>query len=150
MSRMTDAGPVIGDDYRKKIVIANPDDEWIGNRFVLWFGDCGWTRLLVHARSLDEAADVAADWLAEHAPGLLATDEVNEAYGSHLVEGMSEEEAQTASEEGFSPLGGNCGEWIRTDGWGFVCENPSRAELFALAGVEPKAKKGGEKRRQAA
>jgi hypothetical protein len=149
---MTEKGPVIGEPgSTSSITIVNPSDrDWTRNAFVLAFGAYGWTRLLCYAQGIEDALDVAGEWIAEHAPGLLCNEQVQEEYDRAIAEGLSEEDAQERAEEDCTPIGDGSVGWVLSWEWSIVCENPSRAELFALAGVEPKAKKGGEKRRQAA
>lgn len=64
-----------------KLIIVNPEDradhqsEWsrhyASKRYVLWFGACGATYLMVWGHSLDDALETAADWLGDNAPGLI-------------------------------------------------------------------------------
>jgi hypothetical protein len=50
----------------------NPGDrDWMPTIFDFHFGANGETACSVHARSVEKALELAADWLAEHAPGHL-------------------------------------------------------------------------------
>ena len=62
--RMDAIGP------RQTITMVNPTErEYASHDYVLWFGGCGTTNLRVWADSLEDALEIAADWLKEHAPG---------------------------------------------------------------------------------
>lgn len=126
-----------------EIVLVNPEnrdytryrgDTVRGNCFVLCFGAYGWTRLMVWEDHLEDALDTAVDWLAEHAPGLLCTDAVDEAYTEALASGMSEDEAWDESLIDVTSAG-NCGDHILSYEWNISLENPTRAELVAFLGV---------------
>ena len=59
-----------------KINVVNPNDKnWCRHSYLLWFGQCGATFLLVYSNDLDSALEDAADWLAENAPGHLVSHE---------------------------------------------------------------------------
>lgn len=52
--------------------IVNPSNRsFCDNRYVLWFGACGPTFLMVWEHSLEDALETAAGWLADNAPGLI-------------------------------------------------------------------------------
>lgn len=60
--------------------IINPENRETGRsrcrhrstkRYVLWFGACGSTYLMVWERSLEDALETCAEWLADNAPGLI-------------------------------------------------------------------------------
>lgn len=115
------------------IIIVNPNDrDWTDSRFVLCFGAYGWTRLMVYANSLEDALDECVDWIADNAPGLLADDAVHKAYNEAIANGMSEEAAQGEAEEDTT-CAGNEGHYLNSWEWGIVAENPSRADVLALA-----------------
>lgn len=60
----------------ERLPIVNPGDA--GSRrplFLLWFGAYGSTRVYVWADHFEEALEVAADWLAENAPGVFVDPE---------------------------------------------------------------------------
>lgn len=120
-----------------KLVIVNPGDaNWTRGRFVLCFGAYGWTRLLVWASSLDDALDEAVDWLADHAPGLLADEQVREAYRKAMAgKGPDDPEAVEAAQseaEQDTTCAGTCGHYLNSWEWGIVAENPSRATMLAI------------------
>jgi len=115
-----------------KIEIVNPNDsDWTKHRYILWFGACGATYLMVWANSLDDALDEAIDWCVEHAPGLLCDDQVNEAYNAALEEGKSEEEAMEIAEMDVT-TGGNYGNHVLSWEWGIAVENPTRQQILEL------------------
>lgn len=67
--------------------IVNPQDTEKSNpwyyrarphRFVLWFGQCAPTFVMVWGRSLEDALETAAAYLAEHAPGHIMTEDSEE------------------------------------------------------------------------
>lgn len=55
-------------------------------------------RIVVVGGSAEDGLDECVYWLAEHKPGLLADEQVLEAYQSAIREGKSEEEAQEEAE----------------------------------------------------
>lgn len=63
--------------------IVNPCDRETGRyagtrRYVLWFGQCAPTFIMVWSRSLEDALETAAAYLAEHAPGHIMTEDSEE------------------------------------------------------------------------
>ena len=117
-----------------KINLVNPTDRsWTRNRYILWFGGCAPTYLMVWANSLENALDECIDWLAEHAPGHLMNDEVAEAYQNALNNGMDEDEANEAAVTDMT-CGGNCCHYIASWEWGIVAENPTRQEVLSIIG----------------
>jgi hypothetical protein len=136
VTRLHESGcPVLGEGYVESIVIVNPLERHnTTNRFVLHFGAYGWTRLLAYADNLEDALDECVDWIAEHAPGLLADDTVAEEYERLIAEGMDEDEAREEAEVDTT-IAGNAGHYLNSWEWGILAENPTRAELLALAGV---------------
>ncbi len=116
------------------IVLVNPNDKsWTQHRYILAFGMYGWTRLMVWANSLDDALDEAVDYLREHAPGHISTDFVNEEYKSNCESGMDQEEAWEAATEDMT-CAGNYGDYIGSDEWKVIAEDPSREEVLRLLG----------------
>ena len=77
-------------DGRKTITAVNPADDMY-EPMVLWFGQTGTTYLAVWASNLDDAVEVAAEWLAMHAPGHIAVPESDD----------SEEEGLYHTESGY-------------------------------------------------
>jgi hypothetical protein len=117
-----------------KLKIANFDDRhWVRdrNRYILQFGAYGSVRLMVFANHLEEALDIAIDWLAENAPGLIANDQRDEAFAEAISEGKTEEEAWIYAEEDLT-IGGNCGDCIISHEWAIVAENPTREQINSL------------------
>lgn len=92
----TDKGLTIRplDSWRcgEEIVLVNPDerDERCKAHLVS-LGAYGWTRLLVWGRAWDDVIDIAAEWCAKHAPGLLCDDAVEEEYQRALIEIQTKE-----------------------------------------------------------
>ena len=128
--------PTIGTGIcgERKITIVNPNDrDWTRGRYVLWFGACGPTALMAYANSLDDALDECVDWIAEHAPGLLANDAVDAAYSEAVAAGKSEEEAIEEAETDITRAG-NAGDCLLSWEWGIALENPTRAQLVAYLG----------------
>ena len=59
-----------GTSFGRAVYMANPTDRsWTRHRYILWFGACGATRVMVWANDLESAMEEAAEWLKEHAPG---------------------------------------------------------------------------------
>lgn len=116
------------------MIFVNPTDRrWTRHRYVLALGAYGWTRVCVWANSLEDALDEAVDWATEHAPGFIYTDEVKEEYRRLVEGGMSEEEAADAAEADMI-CAGNAGDYVRSDEWHIVAEDPTRAEMLELLG----------------
>ena len=114
----------------------NPtDSHFTDNRFILWFGAYGTTYLMVYAEHLQDALDESIDWIVEHAPGLLADEQVSEAFNEAKAEGKTDEEAWEESQTDMTS-GGNCGNFLPSWEWGLVAENPSRAMILDLRGLD--------------
>lgn len=115
--------------FGRNVILVNPSDRgWTRHRYVLWFGDCGTTYLMIWANSLDDALDESVDWIAEHAPGYLADESVHEEYNRLIAEGKSEDEAREEAEMD-TVTGGNAGNYLNSWEWGLALENPTRQEL---------------------
>lgn len=134
------------------LVFVNPSDkDWTRQRYVLWFGAYGSTRLVVWANHLEDALDEAVDWIEEHAPGLLADEQVREAYVEALAEAAANGEdpededmiaaAQQVAERDTT-CAGNHGRYINSWEWGIVAENPTRADILELQGRQPHSRGG--------
>jgi hypothetical protein len=147
--RLHRKGEVIGDIHKsgcpvilgkgepweqRSIIIVNANDRsWTKKRFVLWFGMGAPTMLMAYANSLDDALDECVDWLAEHAPGLLANEHVADKFTQLQEEGMGFEEARDKAEEDTTQAG-NHGDHLMSGEWGLVAENPTRAQIFEIVG----------------
>lgn len=119
------------------VTLVNPTDrDWTDHRYVFALGAYGWTKVIVWANSLEDALDEVVDWCVDHAPGLLANDERDDAYREAIASGLSEHEAWDQAHEDFT-IAGNCGDCIRGDEWHIVCEDPSRSEVLELLGRTP-------------
>lgn len=115
----------------RKLHIVNPSEKshFDGHNFILWFGAYGDTYLLVYAALLEDALELAVDWLVDNAPGLLATDEVNEEYERLIAEGKSEDEAREEAEMDATMFGHNGCEYINSWEWGIALENPTPKQI---------------------
>ncbi len=122
--------------FERKLWIVNPVERaWTKSRFILWFGACGPTYLLVYANSLDDALDECVDWLVDHAPGQLADEQVHDEYNRLIAEGKSEEEAMEGAAVDTT-CAGNCGNYLNSWEWGIAAENPTRAQLVEFIGAK--------------
>lgn len=119
----------------REIVLVNPSDKtWTKHRFVLWAGSpMGPTYFLVWANHLQDALDEMVDCIADDYPGFLADDSVEEAYREAIASGMSEEEAREKAEMDTT-CAGNYGNYLMSEEWGIVVEDPTRVELLELLG----------------
>lgn len=104
---------------------------WAWRRYILAFGPYGWTRLMVWANSLDDALDEAVDWLAENAPGLLANDQVREAFEEAKAEGLDDDAAHERATEDVT-CAGNHGDYIPSHEWFILAEDPDRETVLRL------------------
>lgn len=127
--------------FTRRVILINPTSKrWHDHAFVLWFGASGWTRLHVYADHLEDALDECIDWIADHAPGLLADESVHEQYRDLLAERVAEgadpddesviEECQTEA-EADTTCGGNCGHYLHSWEWGIALEDPTTDALYA-------------------
>ncbi len=113
-------------------------------RFLLWFGACAPTLLMVWERHLEDALETAADWLADNTPGHLMTEDSEEMADlrreaceeaglpwppecDHEMEELgyydtfeSAEADLTYTESGY----------LTSYEWGIVAENPDRATVL--------------------
>jgi hypothetical protein len=120
-------------DGKSPIWIVNVSDRsWYRNSYVLWFGNCIPTNLMIWANNLGDALDIAGDWLAEFAPGRLANEQVEEAYAQALLDGLTEDEVTAGSLCDVTVLDG--GNYILNWEWGITAENPTRKQLAEIAG----------------
>lgn len=120
---------------RRKVTLVNPTSKlWREglNRdkaYILWFGTCGPTRLLVYAKSLEDALDECVGWLEDQAPGVFADDIVHEEYqrAFHAARayGVSEETAsQQAMDQAVTDMTiCDGGHYIPSDEWGLIGED---------------------------
>jgi hypothetical protein len=126
--------PIVGPDQIGKIRIVNPNDvNFYKHSYVLQFGAYGDTRLLVYASSLDSGLEECIDWLADNAPGLLADDEVTDAYNEAINQGKTEEQAYEYATTDMTP--GDNGHYIASHEWAIVAEDPTREQLFEIGGL---------------
>jgi len=94
-------------------------------------GACAPTHLLVWGHYLDDALDIAVEWAAEHAPGLLSDQYVREEYERIRKEkpDLPEEVAWEEAAIDQTEISGHC---IPCDEWGIIAENPTRDKLKQL------------------
>lgn len=134
----TERGVEIGPtdtSFGRRVTIINAADRWPNmfhmrrqQTFILAFGQVSATYLMVYADHLQDALDECIDWIAEHTPGMLCNDEVEEEYKRLLAEGKSEEEAMEEA-EADTTCGGNAGDRILSYEWTVAAENLTRQEL---------------------
>lgn len=111
---------------------ANPSRTW-PNNYIFWFGAHAPTYVRAWGSSMEDALDEAADWLSDHKPGLLATEQVEDEYKRLIEEGKSEEEAWEEAQMDTTPMGGY-GQIAMSEEWGIVVENPTRAQVLEIQG----------------
>lgn len=118
-----------------RIVVINAFEGYYRHRYLLRFGgftEATATYLLIGANGLDGAVDELIDWVRdEHLDGL-ATDTVSAAYVEHKQEGMSDEDAQAAAEVDMTQ-GGNYSDYINSEDWSIVAEDPTDAQIKQIA-----------------
>ena len=112
--------------------VANPGDQsWTKNKYVLDFGAYGDTRIIAYANSLDDALDACGDWLIANAPGLLATDAVNDEFTRLKADGATDEAArEAATVDTISIDSGN--HYLHAWELALVAENPDRDALCEM------------------
>lgn len=81
---------------------------------------------------LESALDELGGFLEDHAPGMLANEQVAEAYKEAIAEGKTEEEAREYAETDVTRLDG--GNYLLSDEWTIFAEKPDRAELKEIIG----------------
>lgn len=119
----------------RKLVIVNPSDRtylrrtFESGRWIIWLGQHAPTYLMIWAECLSDALDIAIDWAVDNAPGYLCDDEVAEEYNRLIAEARAagedtddDEVTQRCQEEAEvdTTSGGNCGNHVRSDDWGYV------------------------------
>lgn len=115
----------------KLIAINGSYKSWTQRRYILAFGFHGRTRLLVWANGIEDALDECIDWLAEHQPGLLCDENVNEEYREALADGCGESEAwERATADTI--CGGNAGHHLLAWECRILAEDPDRATIKAI------------------
>ncbi len=128
--------------------IINPENRETGryastNRYVLWFGACGATYLMVWERSLDDALETCAEWLADNAPGLIEahdSEHLQELYQEaceELFPGIAEsdledEQRWEAQEQATADMTYTESGYLTSYEWGIVFdEGADRADVKA-------------------
>ncbi len=95
------------------------------------FGAYGSTRLLAYANSIESALEACGDWIIENAPGLLATEAVNDEFERLKSDGKPNDEAwEAATVDTTSIDSGN--HYLHSWEWSIAAENPTRDELCEL------------------
>lgn len=124
------------------IRVVNPSDrDWTRHRYVLWFGACGPTRLMVWANGLDSALELAGEWLAEHAPGHIMAHDSEElralvrasAEDLGLDLSRSVDAEYRAHDHATADLTYTEAGYLTSWEWGIDLEDPTRATLLAFA-----------------
>jgi hypothetical protein len=133
---------------RRKIEVINANAKhWTQQTYVLWFGACSPTLLLVYANSLDDALEECSEWLADNAPGLImpawgeehttlvkeACEEVGLAYppsdGADLeADGYYDAQYTAEADLTYTESG-----YLTAYDWGIALENPSPKEIADFA-----------------
>jgi hypothetical protein len=90
------------DDDRYPFVLVNPleyNGYMRNSIFAFAFGAYGWTRLIVWEASdhIEDALEKAGEWLAEHAPGILTSEEEI----GKLIDEVKEEKPELDDEDAF-------------------------------------------------
>lgn len=114
------------------LALNRSDRSWCHHSYVLWFGAGSVTHLFVYANSLDGAVGIAADWLAENAPGCLADEEVQDEFKRLKGENqlnlpfLSDEQLWAqATVDTTETDGAQGGHFLHSWEWGLVQEDPS-------------------------
>ena len=116
----------------QKFTVNGSDKDWTTQKFVLWFGACSPTKLLVYANSCDAAVEECAGWIEDHAPGLFCDELVKEEYEGRIAAGDTHATAQREAEVDCTIL--DRGHYLSSEEWGIVAENPDRAQLAEIFG----------------
>lgn len=117
----------------KQVLLINPADKYVWkNRYLLAFGAYGETILMVWAKGIDSALDECVDWIADHKPGLLANESVQEEYKSLIAQGVAEEQAQEQAAMDTTCAGNN-GHYLNSCEWTILDENPSNGFLKRMS-----------------
>lgn len=119
-----------------RIIVVNQDeaDVW-AHRYLFRFGGftfAGVRYLLVYADGLDSAIDGLIDWVDANEPDSIMTAQVNARYQEAMNEGMSEDAAIESAETDMT-RGGNAGEYIASEDWSVIGEDPSEENLLDFA-----------------
>lgn len=132
----------------RRVTMINPTcKRWHEHSYVLQFGAYGWTQLHVYADSLEDALEECAEWLADHAPGLIVKSDSAE-YNELMAEACAERNLPWPIPENAGP--GFAYEpyhdaedaamtdhtrteygWIPSWEWGIALEDPTTEQLYA-------------------
>lgn len=133
--------------FTREIVSVNPGDkDFARHRYLLWFSVGGYARaenLLVWANNLEEASEIAVDWIVENRPGILSDDYVKEEYDRAIAQGKSEEEAMEEAEMDQTMWGHSGMHWVPSENWGITYEDPTREQLLEFEGRPPERRVPG-------
>ena len=122
---------------RRAVLAVNPNDrDWTRHRYVFWFDAHAPGYLLVWANDEGSALAEAADYLAEHAPGMFCDQEVDERLAEARARGLDDDAAYERAEAGTLRVG-NYGRPIRSEDVGIALVNPSRDKLVAFGQGAP-------------
>lgn len=144
----TDRGISIGEggSFSPRVWFVNPHDKsfYDGCAYVLWFGGFNATFLHIYSKSLDDALEECAGWLADHAPGHLMS------FGSDehqcLIKEQCEEreidysaldehpDRDDVFQDAEADLTYTESGFLTSYEWGISLENPTTEELYAFIG----------------
>lgn len=110
-------------------VVNAKEKSYSAQSFLLAFGAYGNTALFCYGEHLEDCLETAVDWLAEHAPGLLADREVAEKYNRLRKENpaLSEEEAQEQATVDTTYV--DPGHYLHSWEWTIILDNPTPQAL---------------------
>ena len=133
----------------KLIPVNGSDRSWTRNRFVLWFGQCAPTYLMIWANDIESAFEIAVEWLDDNAPGHLTsfTLEDYQLTAKELklewratwpdYDDMNFVNVVDTTEADHTTIGHTTlkhGTHVASYEWGIIFENPTRAQIKALIG----------------
>ncbi|HEY6033237.1 MAG TPA: hypothetical protein VIV58_03230, partial [Kofleriaceae bacterium] len=121
------------------IVVVN-DTSFYNHRYLLRVGQGAAEDvhyLLIGAAGLDSAIDEMIDWIAENEPDMIVTAQVNEEYRRLVIDrGLDPNEHDSRGHdealqeaEADTTQGGNASDYLSSEDWRIVAEDPSEADL---------------------
>jgi hypothetical protein len=108
------------------------DRDWAAHNFIFGFGAYGDTLVRAWGRGVEDALEHAMEWIADHEPGILANEAVQDEYKRALAEGKSEEEAIEEAEVDTTQDGS--GNYVNSWEWTIVAEDPTREQVLQIQG----------------
>lgn len=115
----------------RRLYVANPSERrWTdGRNFILWFGQVGTTRVLVYAKHLEDALEVAAGYCADKEwYGLVIPHETFEAEyrGTYCDDQCNHDQWECSAEMDMTLTESG---WVSSSDWGIIGENLSPMEI---------------------